>query len=99
MGRDSIAQGAAKPWVTSTTERKPQRGAIPIGRPTRAGYLGPLGLFSRDYSVPRAAPWAIESRPIRGFALNRAPTDSVTRRRPRANQCRSLVVAELRTAI
>ena len=44
-GFDSPGRSEAKPWVTRTTERKPQRGAIPIGRPS-AGNLGPLGLFA-----------------------------------------------------
>ena len=54
-GFDSPGRSEAKPWVTSTTDRKPQRGAIPIGRPSARWESRPVGPFSRDYSVPRAA--------------------------------------------
>ena len=54
-GFDSPGRSEAKPWVTITTDRKPQRGAIPIGRPSARWESRPVGPFSRDYSVPRAA--------------------------------------------
>ena len=73
-GRDSIAQGAAQPWVAvHQFPRSPKRGGIPIPERARVHEesrpVGPCGTFwSRNlgYAAQPAPPWAIESRPIRG---------------------------------
>src|SRR5436190_9353604 len=70
-GRDSIAQGAAALGSGASKVRKPQRGEIPLsGHGIFTIGIAPLqgsGGNSCHYPGLRfAAPWAIESRPIRG---------------------------------
>src|SRR6516165_9075005 len=90
MRIDSIAQGAAE---RSPGLRASNTGEAPTWRDSPCGglesgsrNLGPLGLVAPCRRRPRAAPaqpappWAIESRPVRGFLAS--------------NECRYILVIE-----